>query len=138
MAAIKQTEQSSEVSSEVLEMDKVDDYVNVKIDSNESEINNQNLNLKINKLKIENDDLLKTNKKINNKDVDEKALQKSNDEIKKLREENNEDGIKLIYEGFFVFAGMWAYGAGLDEDKIQFSNQWKSMSGKQFKYEGDL
>lgn len=55
-----------------------------------------------------------------------------------MREENNEDAIKLIYEGFFVFAGMWAYGASLDEDKIQFSNAWKSLSGKQFKYEGDL
>ncbi|MBT3793954.1 MAG: membrane protein insertase YidC [Flavobacteriaceae bacterium] len=54
----KQTEQSSEVSSEVLEMDKVDDYMNVKIDSNESEINNQNLNLKIQTVTIENDDLL--------------------------------------------------------------------------------
>jgi len=53
-----------------------------------------------------------------------------------LREENNEDAIKLIYEGFFVFAGMWAYGASLDEDKIQFSNTWKGLSGKQFKYEG--
>ena len=54
----KQTEQSSEVSSEVLEIDKADDYVNVKIDSNESEINNQNLNLKIQTVTIENDDLL--------------------------------------------------------------------------------
>jgi dynein heavy chain len=58
--------------------------------------------------------------------------------LKKLREENNEDAIKLIYEGFFVFAGMWAYGASLDEDKVQFSNAWKSLSGKSFKYEGDL
>ena len=58
--------------------------------------------------------------------------------LKKLREENAEDAIKLIYEGFFVFAGMWAYGASLDEDKISFSNTWKSLSGKQFKYEGDL
>lgn len=55
-----------------------------------------------------------------------------------MREENNEDAIKLIYEGFFVFAGMWAYGASLDEDKIQFSNSWKSLSSKQFKYEGDM
>jgi len=35
-----------------------------------------------------------------------------------LREEGNEEAIKLIYEGFFVFAGMWGYGASLDEDKI--------------------
>jgi len=59
------------------------------------------------------------------------------DHLKKLREENNEEAIKIIYEGFFVFAGMWAYGASLDEDKIQFSNSWKSLSSKQFKYEGD-
>jgi hypothetical protein len=52
------------------------------------------------------------------------------EQLKKLREENNEEAIKLIYEGFFVFAGMWAYGASLDEDKIQFSNAWKSLSGK--------
>ena len=39
-------------------MDKVDDYVNIKIDSNESEINNQNLNLKIQTVTIENDDLI--------------------------------------------------------------------------------
>jgi hypothetical protein len=59
--------------------------------------------------------------------------------LKKLREENAEDAIKLIYEGFFVFAGMWAYGASLDEDKIQFSNQWKSLAAKPFsKWEGDL
>jgi hypothetical protein len=57
--------------------------------------------------------------------------------LKKLREEGNEEAIKLIYQGFFVFAGMWAYGASLDEDKIQFSNAWKS-AGKDFKYEGDL
>ena len=38
--------------------------------------------------------------------------------LKKLREDNNEEAIKVIYEGFFVFAGMWAYGASLDEDKI--------------------
>jgi len=33
---------------------------------------------------------------------------------------------------------MWAYGASLDEDRLQFSNAWKSASGKEFKYEGDL
>jgi hypothetical protein len=34
---------------------------------------------------------------------------------------------------------MWAYGASLDEDKIQFSNQWKSLAAKPFsKWEGDL
>lgn len=33
---------------------------------------------------------------------------------------------------------MWAYGASLDEDRLQFSNTWKSASGKEFKYEGEL
>jgi hypothetical protein len=57
---------------------------------------------------------------------------KSSDLMKKYREENKEDEIKTIYEAFFVFAGMWAYGASLDEDKLSFSGIWKGMSKIKF------
>jgi dynein heavy chain len=54
------------------------------------------------------------------------------DMMKRYREDNKEDEIKTIFEAFFVFAGMWAYGASLDEDKLTFSNQWKGMSKIKF------
>jgi len=50
------------------------------------------------------------------------------DHLKKLREENNEEKIKEIYDAFFVFASMWALGGALDEDKLSFSGQWKAAS----------
>jgi len=49
------------------------------------------------------------------------------DFLKKLKEEGNGDRIKDIYEAFFIFATMWAYGASLDEDKNAFSNQYRSL-----------
>jgi len=52
--------------------------------------------------------------------------------MKKLREEGKEDEIKTIYEAFFIFAAMWAYGGSLDEDKLSFSNSFKSMSKVKF------
>jgi len=52
--------------------------------------------------------------------------------MKRYKEDNKEEEIKTIYEAFFVFAGMWAYGASLDEDKLTFSNQWKGMSKVKF------
>lgn len=58
------------------------------------------------------------------------------DYMKKLREENNEDAIKQIYEAFFVFAAMWAFGASLNEDKLSFSNSWKSASKIKFPEQG--
>lgn len=48
--------------------------------------------------------------------------------MKRYKEENNEEKIKEIYEAFFLFAGMWAYGASLDEDKLSFNGQWKGMA----------
>jgi hypothetical protein len=54
------------------------------------------------------------------------------DMMKRYKEDNKEDEIKTIYEAFFVFAGMWAYGASLDEDKLSFSNLWKGMSKVKF------
>jgi hypothetical protein len=51
------------------------------------------------------------------------------DHIKRLHEENKEDDIKTIYEAFFIFALMWAYGGALDEDKISFSGIIKGLAG---------
>jgi len=57
---------------------------------------------------------------------DLKGNKKSHDYMKRLKEEGKEEEIKAIYEGFFLFAGMWAFGASLDEDKLSWSNTWKS------------
>ena len=57
---------------------------------------------------------------------------KQYDHLKKLKEEEKIDEIKFIFEGFFVFALMWGFGASLDEDKLSFSNNLKSMSKIKF------
>jgi dynein heavy chain len=54
------------------------------------------------------------------------------DHLKKLREEGKEDEIKNIYDGFFIFAAMWSYGASLDEDKLSFSSSFKAVSKIKF------
>jgi len=55
------------------------------------------------------------------------------DLLKRLREENKEDEIKQLYEAFFVFAAMWAYGGSLDEDnKGNFSKSFMSVSKVRF------
>jgi dynein heavy chain len=55
------------------------------------------------------------------------------DMMKRLKEEGKEEEIKMLYEAFFVFAGMWAYGGSLDEDnKGNFSKSWISMSKVKF------
>jgi len=57
------------------------------------------------------------------------------DHLKKLKDETNpnEDKIKDIYEGFFLFATMWAFGASLGEDdKPSWSNAFKSTSRIKF------
>lgn len=51
------------------------------------------------------------------------------DHLKKLHEENKEDDIKTIYEAFFIFGLMWAYGGALEEDKISFSGIIKGLAG---------
>jgi dynein heavy chain len=59
------------------------------------------------------------------------------DHLKRLKEENSDDSekeIKQIYEAFFLFAGMWAFGASLDEDKLSFSNGWKSACASKIKF----
>jgi dynein heavy chain len=51
--------------------------------------------------------------------------------MKRLKEEDTDgEKIKLIYEGFFAFAVLWGYGASLDEDKLSFSNGFKSTCTK--------
>jgi len=57
---------------------------------------------------------------------------KQYDHLKKLKEEDKVDDIKAIFEGFFVFALMWSFGASLDEDKLSFSNTLKGMSKIKF------
>ena len=52
--------------------------------------------------------------------------------MKAYRADNKEEEIKNIYESFFIFAGMWAYGASLDEDKLSFSGYWKSITKNVF------
>ena len=56
--------------------------------------------------------------------------------MKKYKEDNNEEKIKEIYEAIFIFAGMWAYGASLDEDKLTFSNHWKGAAKVKFPDQG--
>jgi len=50
--------------------------------------------------------------------------------IKALKEENEKEKLQAIYDAFFVFAGMWALGAGMNETKGRFSGNWKSSSQK--------
>jgi dynein heavy chain, axonemal len=53
--------------------------------------------------------------------------------LKKLREEGKEEEIKMLYEAFFIFAAMWAYGGSLDEDnKGNFSKTFIGMSKIKF------
>lgn len=56
--------------------------------------------------------------------------------LKSLKENNQREEIQSIYDAFFVFAGMWALGAGLDEDKLWFSGNWKSQSKIKFPENG--
>ena len=58
------------------------------------------------------------------------------DMIKRYKEDSKDDEIKQIYEAFFIFAGMWAYGASLDEDKLTFSGIWKGMAKIKFPDQG--
>jgi dynein heavy chain len=50
--------------------------------------------------------------------------------VKELKEEGEKEKLQAIYDAFFVFAGMWAIGAGMNESKSRFSGSWKSGSQK--------
>ena len=54
--------------------------------------------------------------------------------LKRLREnpEELQEKLKIIYEGFFSFAFMWAFGATLSEDRIAFNGQMRSMCKVKF------
>jgi dynein heavy chain len=55
------------------------------------------------------------------------------DVLKRLREEGKEDEIKTLYEAFFIFAAMWAYGGSLDQDdKNSFSKNLIASSKVKF------
>jgi dynein heavy chain len=61
--------------------------------------------------------------------------------LKRLKEDGGsayEDGIKLIYEGFFVFAIIWACGGPINEAKVSFSNAIKASSTRVKFPEGGL
>ena len=58
------------------------------------------------------------------------------EQMKKLKEEGREDDIKMIYEAYFIFGMMWAFGGPLSEDKISFNNILKSMSKIKFPEQG--
>lgn len=57
--------------------------------------------------------------------------------VKKLREDD-EDAIKLIYEGFFVYAMIWSFGGSLTEDRISFSNLLKGLTKIKFPEQGQV
>ena len=54
--------------------------------------------------------------------------------VKRLKEVPEEfaEKQKVIYEGFFAFAFMWAFGAALSEDRIPFNGQMRSLSKVKF------
>ena len=54
------------------------------------------------------------------------------DQIKALKEAGNEDDIKKIYDAYYIFALMWAFGATLSEDKTSFNGMLKSSSKVKF------
>ena len=56
--------------------------------------------------------------------------------LKMLKEENKKEEIQAIYDAFFIFAAMWGIGAGLDEDKNQFSNTVRTWNKKGFPENG--
>jgi dynein heavy chain len=62
------------------------------------------------------------------------TIKAQNDFLKRLKEEGQVDRIKEIYEAFFVFAAMWAWGASLDEDRGSFSNSIKSLTNGNLKF----
>jgi dynein heavy chain, axonemal len=54
------------------------------------------------------------------------------DQIKSLKEAGKEDEIKMIYEAYYIFALMWAFGATLLDGKIAFNSQLKNASKIRF------
>lgn len=57
--------------------------------------------------------------------------------VKRIKEED-EELLKTIYEGFYVFAYIWAFGGSLSEDKLVFSGSVKAASKVKFPEEQGL
>ena len=55
-----------------------------------------------------------------------------------MKEDGNEEAIKTIYEGFFVYAFIWSFGGTLSEDKLSFSNMLKGLSKIKFPEGGQV
>jgi dynein heavy chain len=53
--------------------------------------------------------------------------------LKRLKEDGMpayEEAIKIIYEGFFIFAMIWAFGGCLTDGKISFNGVLRGMAGR--------
>jgi dynein heavy chain len=53
--------------------------------------------------------------------------------IKRLKEEGGDqyaEAVKIIYEGFFIFAMIWSFGGPLSDSKISFNGQLRGMAGR--------
>lgn len=52
------------------------------------------------------------------------------DHLKKLKEEDKAEEIKIIYEGIFVFGLIWSFGGPISESKIPFNNYLRNCASK--------
>jgi dynein heavy chain len=52
--------------------------------------------------------------------------------FKDLMKNHKEEDQKLVYENFFIYAGIWAIGAPIGDERMQsqFSTWWKSVAKK--------
>jgi dynein heavy chain len=61
------------------------------------------------------------------------GVKENQEYMKRMKEEEDYiDKYKVIYEGIFAFAFMWAFGATLSEDKIVFNGTVRSTSKVKF------
>ena len=67
------------------------------------------------------------------------AKKETADYMKTLKaEEGGEEKVKAIYDGFFVYAMIWAFGGALSEDKLSFSNMLRGVSKIKFPEGGQV
>jgi dynein heavy chain len=51
--------------------------------------------------------------------------------LKRVKEEGGfEDAIKVIYEGFFVFAMIWSFGGPLTDSKISYNGILRGLANR--------
>ena len=61
------------------------------------------------------------------------GVKENQEYMKRMKEEEDYiEKYKIIYEGIFAFAFMWAFGATLSEDKIVFNGTVRSTSKVKF------